>query len=53
MNERSILFYWWLDRTNAEDLKAAEGRTMLHQFPSGRLRSLEKSNFLSLIPTDD
>jgi hypothetical protein len=28
MNERSILFYWWLDRTNAEDVKAAEGRYM-------------------------
>ena len=28
MNERSILFYWWLDRTNAEDVKAAEGRDM-------------------------
>ncbi len=28
MNERSILFYWWLDRANDEDVKAAEGRYM-------------------------
>lgn len=28
MNDKSILFYWWLDRNNPADLKAAEGREM-------------------------
>jgi len=29
MNDRSILFLWWLDRTKQEDLDAAEGRPKL------------------------